>query len=116
MLKDMLTILGRQLRPAFSIFIVLSVLTGLIYPSVITLAAKVLFPHQATGSLIEENGKVVGSMLIGQQISTPGHFWVGLRPPRPSRTMPRPAAAPTWPRGRGPAQGREAASGGPACG
>lgn len=85
MLKDMLTILGRQLRPAFSMLILLSVLTGLIYPSAITLAAKVLFPHQAMGSLILDQGQVVGSELIGQQISTPGHFWG-----RPSATSPQP--------------------------
>lgn len=85
MLKDMLTILGRQLRPAFSMLIVLSVLTGLIYPSAITLAAKVLFPHQATGSLITENGTVMGSELLGQPFTGPRHFW-----PRPSATAPQP--------------------------
>ncbi len=85
MLKDMLTILGRQLRPAISMLIVLSVLTGLIYPSAITLAARALFPHQADGSLIESKGTVVGSELIGQQTSAPGHFWG-----RPSATSPQP--------------------------
>ncbi len=89
MLKDMLTILGRQLRPAFSMLIALSVLTGLIYPSAITLAAKVLFPHQAEGSLIREGGRqdgvVVGSELLGQQFTAPGSFWG-----RPSATAPQP--------------------------
>ena len=85
MLKDMLTILGRQLRPAFSMLIVLSVLSGLIYPSAITLAAKVFFPHQAAGSLILDQGQVVGSTLIGQQFTAPGHFWG-----RPSATAPQP--------------------------
>lgn len=85
MLKDMLTILRRQLRSAFSMLIVLSVLTGLIYPSAITLAAKVFFPHQAAGSLIEENGAVVGSTLIGQQFTDPDFFWA-----RPSATAPQP--------------------------
>ncbi len=85
MLKDIFTTLGRQLRPAFSMLIVLSVLTGLIYPSAITLAAKALFPHQAEGSLIEDKGTVVGSKLIGQQFTDPGHFWG-----RPSATAPMP--------------------------
>ncbi|MDO9082317.1 MAG: potassium-transporting ATPase subunit KdpC [Humidesulfovibrio sp.] len=85
MLKDMLTILGRQLRPALSMLVALSVITGLAYPSAITLAAKVLFPHQATGSLIEDKGRVVGSTLIGQQFTDPGHFWG-----RPSATSPQP--------------------------
>jgi potassium-transporting ATPase KdpC subunit len=85
MLTDIFTTLGRQLRPAFSMLIVLSVLTGLIYPSAITLAAKVLFPHQARGSLIEEKGTVIGSELIGQQFTAPGLFWG-----RPSATSPQP--------------------------
>ncbi|OGR35139.1 MAG: potassium-transporting ATPase subunit C [Desulfovibrionales bacterium GWA2_65_9] len=85
MLKDMLTILGRQLRPAFSMLIVLSLLTGLIYPSAITLAAKVLFPHQAEGSLITDKGTVIGSELIGQQFTDHGLFWG-----RPSATSPQP--------------------------
>ncbi len=89
MLKDMLTILGRQLRPAFSVLVVLSVLTGLVYPAAMTLAAKVLFPHQAEGSLLSENGKpdarIIGSRLIGQPSSDPGRFWS-----RPSATSPQP--------------------------
>ena len=85
MLTGMLTILGRQLRPALSMLIALSILTGLIYPTAITLAARVFFPHQAAGSLIEENGAVVGSTLIGQQFSNAGHFWG-----RPSATSLQP--------------------------
>ena len=99
MLKDMLSILGRQLRPALCMLVALSVLTGLAYPTAITLAAKVLFPHQATGSLIEDEGGlagpgagpgatgpvIVGSALIGQQFTDPGHFWG-----RPSATASRP--------------------------
>lgn len=85
MLKDMLSILGRQLRPALSMLVALSVLTGLAYPTAITLAARVLFPHQATGSLIEDEGGVVGSALIGQQFTAPGHFWG-----RPSATASMP--------------------------
>lgn len=85
MFKDMLTILGRQLRPALSLLVVLSVLTGLAYPAAITLVGKALFPHQAQGSLIEDQGRVVGSRLIGQQFTDPGHFWG-----RPSATAPKP--------------------------
>lgn len=89
MLKDMLTILGRQLRPALSMLVALSVLTGLVYPTAITLAARALFPHQAQGSLILDKGAagsvVIGSELLGQQFTAPGHFWG-----RPSATVPQP--------------------------
>ncbi len=89
MLKDMLAILGRQLRPALSLLVALSVLTGLVYPTAITLAARALFPHQAQGSLILDKGSagsiVVGSELLGQQFTAPGHFWG-----RPSATAPQP--------------------------
>ena len=63
------------LRPALTLFIVLSVVTGLIYPLVVTRVAQTAFPHQATGSLITQGGKVVGSELIGQSFTTPGYFW-----------------------------------------
>jgi K+-transporting ATPase ATPase C chain len=63
------------LRPAISLFIALSVLTGLIYPLLMTGAAQVLFPRQAGGSLIERAGKPVGSELIGQNFSDPKYFW-----------------------------------------
>lgn len=85
MLNHMLATLGRQLRPACSMLAVLSVLTGLIYPSAITLAARTLFPHQAQGSLIKEQDMAVGSELLGQQFAAPGHFWG-----RPSATAPQP--------------------------
>jgi len=85
MLKNMLTILGRQLRPALSLLVALSILTGLAYPTAVTLAARALFPHQAQGSLITEKDTVVGSELLGQQTSDPGHFWG-----RPSATSPQP--------------------------
>ena len=73
------------LRPALSVFIVLSVLTGLVYPLVVTGVGKALFPQQAAGSLIQRNGVVVGSTLIGQNFSDPGHFWG-----RPSASTPQP--------------------------
>jgi K+-transporting ATPase ATPase C chain len=73
------------LRPALVVFALLSVLTGLVYPLVVTGIAKVAFPRQAAGSLVEWQGKTVGSELIGQSFSDPGHFWS-----RPSATSPMP--------------------------
>ena len=71
------------LRPALVLFVLLSLLTGLLYPLAVTGAAKALFPQQAAGSLIERDGKVIGSRLIGQNFSDPKHFWG-----RPSATAP----------------------------
>src|SRR5581483_3141855 len=65
----------KQLRPALVSLAVLSVITGLLYPAVMTLIAQVLFPYQANGSLITRNGKVVGSALIGQNFDDPKYFW-----------------------------------------
>jgi potassium-transporting ATPase KdpC subunit len=65
----------RQLRPAFIMLFVLTVITGVIYPLVVTGVAQVVFPHQANGSLITINGKTYGSELIGQQFTDPKYFW-----------------------------------------
>jgi K+-transporting ATPase ATPase C chain len=73
------------IRPAVSLFVVLSVITGLAYPLLTTLAAKPLFPEQSAGSLVMADGKPVGSRLIGQNFTDPGHFWG-----RPSATSPQP--------------------------
>ena len=63
-----------QLRPAIMLTIVFVVLTGLIYPGVVTGVARVVFPRQANGSLISANGRVIGSSLIGQQFTQPWYF------------------------------------------
>ncbi len=64
-----------QLRPAFLMLLILTVITGVIYPLAVTGIAQVAFPHQANGSLIVINGKTYGSELIGQQFSDPKYFW-----------------------------------------
>jgi K+-transporting ATPase ATPase C chain len=63
------------LRPAGILFLLLTLLTGLIYPLLITALAQAFFPFQANGSLITQNGQVVGSALIGQQFNDPKYFW-----------------------------------------
>ncbi|HEU6454086.1 MAG TPA: potassium-transporting ATPase subunit C, partial [Roseateles sp.] len=70
-------------RPALTLFVVLSLVTGLAYPLVVTGVAQTVFPEQANGSLIVHEGKTVGSALIGQPFADPGHFWS-----RPSATGP----------------------------
>ena len=62
-------------RPLIVIFVVLSAITGLAYPAVMTAIGQGAFHHQVNGSLIEQNGKVVGSSLIGQQFDAPQYFW-----------------------------------------
>src|SRR4051794_4687689 len=69
----------KHLGPAFRMTLFLTVLTGLIYPAVVTGLCQVLFHHQAKGSLIAQNGKVIGSALIGQNFTLPKYFH-----PRPS--------------------------------
>jgi K+-transporting ATPase ATPase C chain len=72
-------------RPALVLFVLLSALTGLIYPMAVTGAARAVFPAQADGSLVVLDGTTVGSKLIGQNFSDPKHFWG-----RPSATAPQP--------------------------
>jgi potassium-transporting ATPase KdpC subunit len=73
------------LRPLIVLFVVLTVVTGLIYPAIVTAVGQAAFHHEANGSLIERDGKVVGSALIGQQFDAPKYFWGRL-----SATTPNP--------------------------
>ena len=73
-------------RPAIMLFVVLSVVTGVLYPLLVTGLARTLFPHEASGSLLRDDmGQVIGSSLIGQTFTDPKRFWA-----RPSATSPMP--------------------------
>jgi K+-transporting ATPase ATPase C chain len=74
-----------QFLPALRMLVMLTVVTGIAYPLLVTGVAKLAFPRQANGSLIERGGKAVGSVLIGQPFSDPRYFWS-----RPSATSPQP--------------------------
>jgi K+-transporting ATPase ATPase C chain len=72
--KSQTSSLVANLRVAVLIAIATTVVFGLLYPLAVTAVAQILFPHQANGSLIEKNGQVVGSELIGQTFAGPGYF------------------------------------------
>jgi K+-transporting ATPase ATPase C chain len=75
----------QELRPAILILLVLTAVTGVAYPLLVTGIAQLVWPSEANGSLIERDGKVLGSALIGQPFSAPKYFWS-----RPSATAPVP--------------------------
>src|SRR4026209_332273 len=74
-----------HIRAAIVSLALFTVVTGVIYPALVTVIAQLVFPHQANGSLIVKGGKVVGSALIGQPFDDPKYFWG-----RPSATSPFP--------------------------
>ena len=75
--------MNNVLRPAFMLLLVMTAITGVIYPAIVTGVAQLLFAHTANGSVIERDGKPVGSELIGQPFADPKYFWG-----RPSATTP----------------------------
>jgi K+-transporting ATPase ATPase C chain len=72
-----------QIRPTLVVFAAFTLLLGLVYPAVTTVAARVFFPARSTGSLLEKDGRVVGSELVGLPFDDPKYFWG-----RPSATSP----------------------------
>lgn len=74
-----------NVRPALVMIVLMTILLGALYPAAVTAIAAVIFPWQANGSVIEKDGRAIGSALIGQPFSDPGHFWS-----RPSATGPYP--------------------------
>jgi K+-transporting ATPase ATPase C chain len=75
----------RYLRPALSLVAFMTLALGIVYPLALTGMSRVLFPAQASGSLLHKDTTLIGSKLIGQHFSDPGHFWG-----RPSATAPQP--------------------------
>jgi potassium-transporting ATPase KdpC subunit len=65
----------KHIRPALTLLLTFGILTGIIYPLLITCLAQLIFPDQANGSLVLQNGQTVGSQWIGQQFDQPKYFW-----------------------------------------
>lgn len=81
MFKEMI----RQIKPGLLILLSFAILTGVIYPTIVTGVAQLIFPWKANGSIVEKNGKPIGSFLIGQSFTDPRYFYS-----RPSATSPFP--------------------------
>src|SRR5512137_876958 len=96
------SIIRNQVKPAVVIFFLLTLITGIFYPLLITGIAQAVFPVQANGNLIIHEGKVAGSALIGQPFSSPGYFWG------------RPSATPVTPYNAGLSSGSNLAPSNPA--
>jgi K+-transporting ATPase ATPase C chain len=73
----------KEIKPAILVFLALTVVTGVIYPGIVTAVGRILFSQQADGSIVMRDGQAVGSALLGQSFSSPGYFWS-----RPSATGP----------------------------
>ncbi len=79
------SMIRKQIKPAIVIFLLLTLVTGIVYPLLVTGIAQAIFPVQANGNLLEDNGRVAGSALVGQPFGSPDYFWG-----RPSATSPFP--------------------------
>src|SRR5688572_19893063 len=77
--------MARELRPALMVFLLLTLITGTLYPGVVTIIGCVFFAQEASGSIIERDGRALGSSFLGQPFTSPKYFWS-----RPSATSPHP--------------------------